>query len=98
IPIQVARAGVNVPAPLAELVMKCLAKNRDDRPADGKAIIAELEKWESENYEKEEGRTLSIAAGDAPPRAATAMRSTEKVAVGSASVKKKIGRASCRER
>jgi eukaryotic-like serine/threonine-protein kinase len=88
IPIQVARAGVNVPAPLAELVMKCLAKNRDDRPADGKAIIAELEKYESENHEKEEGRTLSIAAGDTTPRAATAMRSTEKLAVGSAAVKR----------
>jgi serine/threonine-protein kinase len=88
IPIQVARAGVNVPGPLAELVMKCLAKNREDRPADGKAIIAELEKWESENHEKEEGRTLLIAAGDPEPRTATAGQSMEKVAMGSSSVKR----------
>jgi eukaryotic-like serine/threonine-protein kinase len=86
IPIQVARSGVNVPAPLAELVMKCLEKNRDDRPPNGQAIIKELEKWESENHEKEEGRTLMIAAGDAPARATAGMRSTEKVATGSAAI------------
>jgi serine/threonine-protein kinase len=80
IPIQVARSGVKIPGPLADLVMKCLEKNRDNRPANGQAMIDVLEKWESERHEKEEGRTLLIAAGDALPRAGAVARSTAQVA------------------
>jgi tRNA A-37 threonylcarbamoyl transferase component Bud32/tetratricopeptide (TPR) repeat protein len=71
IPIQAARAGVEIPDSLANLVMKCLEKNRQDRPPNGRAIIDELEKWESEERKKEEekkrwgaaGRALRPAAG-----------------------------------
>lgn len=83
IPIQAARQGVKIPEPLAKLVMKCLEKNREDRPANGQALIDELEKWESETHEKEEGRTLLVAAGDVAPRASAVKRATENVAVRS---------------
>jgi len=93
IPIQAARQGVRIPETLAKLVMKCLEKNREDRPANGQAIIEELEKWESETYEKEEGRTLMVAAGDVRPGAATPVRSTVQLASGSSAVNRaeKIG-------
>jgi len=84
IPIQCAQAGVKIPQPLADLVMKCLEKNREDRPANGQAIIDALDRWELERREKEEGETLLVASGDAPPRRATAARSTVQVATGSA--------------
>jgi len=77
IPIQAARAGVQIPQPLADLVMKCLEKNREDRPANGRAMIEELEKWELEEQksetEKKEARLRPMAA----------VRSTEKAAVSS---------------
>jgi serine/threonine-protein kinase len=84
IPIQCAQAGVKIPQPLADLVMKCLEKNREVRPANGRAIIDELDRWELERREKEEGETLLVASGDAAPRRATAARSTVQVATGSA--------------
>jgi serine/threonine protein kinase len=56
IPIQAARAGVKIPQPLADLVMKCLEKNREDRPPNGRAIIEELEKWEVQEQKKEQGK------------------------------------------
>jgi len=86
IPIQCAQAGVKIPQPLADLVMKCLAKNREERPANGQAIIEALDRWELERREKEEGETLLVAPGGATPRRETAARSTVQVAKGSASV------------
>ena len=72
IPIQAARAGVEIPQPLADLVMKCLEKNREDRPAHGQAMIAELEKWEVEERknetEKKEARLGALAATSAKPQ------------------------------
>src|SRR5258706_5837621 len=77
IPIQAARVGVKIPQPLADLVMKCLEKNREDRRANGRAMIEELEKWELEEQksetEKKEARLRPMAA----------VRSTEKAAVSS---------------
>src|SRR5258708_1937491 len=75
IPIQAARAGVKIPQPLADLVMKCLEKNREDRPANGRAMIEELEKWEVEERknetEKKEPRLgASAAATSAKPQEA----------------------------
>jgi serine/threonine-protein kinase len=84
IPIQAARQGVKIPVTLAKLVMKCLEKNREDRPANGQALIEELEKWEAEAHEKEEGRTLMVAAGDVAPRAAG--RSTVQMLSGASAV------------
>jgi len=86
IPIQCAQTGVKIPQPLADLVMKCLEKNREDRPANGQAIIDALDRWELERREKEEGETLLVAPGGATPRRAAAARSTVPVAPGSASV------------
>ena len=87
IPIQCAQAGVKIPQPLADLVMKCLEKNREDRPANGQAIIEALDRWELERREKEEGETLLVAPGGATPRRATPARSTAQVAAASSSVK-----------
>ena len=84
IPIQCAQAGVKIPQPLADLVMKCLEKNREDRPANGQAIIDALDRWELERREKEEGETLLVAPGGATLRRATAARSTVQEATGSA--------------
>ncbi|MGB8495423.1 MAG: protein kinase [Candidatus Acidiferrum sp.] len=86
IPIQCAQAGLKIPQPLADVVMKCLQKNREDRPANGQAIIAALDRWELERRGNEEGETLLVASGDATPRCATAVRSTVQVAAGSAAV------------
>jgi tRNA A-37 threonylcarbamoyl transferase component Bud32/tetratricopeptide (TPR) repeat protein len=86
IPIQAARQGVKIPETLAKLVMKCLEKNREDRPANGQALIEELEKWEAEAHEKEEGRTLMVAAGNVAPRVAAPARSTVQMASGSSAV------------
>jgi serine/threonine-protein kinase len=86
IPIQCAQAGVKIPQLLADLVMKCLEKNREDRPANGQAIIEALDRWELERREKEEGETLLVAPGGATPRRAPAARSTVQVATPSASV------------
>src|SRR5208337_1308370 len=86
IPIQCAQAGVNIPQPFADLVMKCLAKNREDRPASGQAIIDELARWELERRGNEEGETLLDASGIATPRRAAAPRSTVKVAAASSPV------------
>jgi len=85
IPIQCAQAGVKIPQPLADLVMKCLAKSREDRPASGQAIIDELDRCELERREKEEGETLLVGSRDAMPRRRTVARSTVQVATGSAS-------------
>jgi len=86
IPIQCAQAGVNIPQPLADLVMKCLAKNREERPASGQAIIDELARWELERRGNEEGETLLDASGIATPRRVAAARSTVKVAAASSPV------------
>jgi tetratricopeptide (TPR) repeat protein len=86
IPIQAARAGVKIPEPLADLVMKCLEKNPDDRPANGQTIIAELEKWELQRHKEEEGQTLLVATEAAMARPQVAARSTVKMAAASSSV------------
>ncbi len=85
IPIQAARTGVKIPGPLADLVMKCLQKNREYRPANGQAIIDELKKWESEWRGNEEGQTLTIAPGDALPHITAAAHVTRPVAETSSS-------------
>jgi len=77
IPIQAARAGVKIPQPLADLAMKCLEKNREDRPANGRAMIEELEKWELEEQKSETENK------EARLRRMAAVRSTEKAAVSS---------------
>src|SRR5208283_401809 len=86
IPIQCAQAGVNIPQPLADLVMKCLEKNRENRPANGQAIIDALDRWELERREKEEGETLLIAPKEASPPRAAALLSTVQVAADTSSV------------
>jgi hypothetical protein len=82
--IQCAQAGVKIPQPLGDLVMKCLEKNREDRPANGQAIIDALDRWELERRGNEEGETLLVAPGGTAPRPAAA-RSIVQVATGSAS-------------
>lgn len=47
-PIRVAHAGLAIPDALNELVMRCLEKNRDKRPADARHFIHELESVEYE--------------------------------------------------
>ncbi|MGE5326783.1 MAG: protein kinase domain-containing protein [Deltaproteobacteria bacterium] len=42
-PIQSARPDVSIPEPLANLVMKCLEKDRNSRPSSGKAMVEELD-------------------------------------------------------
>ncbi len=86
IPIQCAQGGVNIPQPLADLVMKCLEKNRADRPANGQAIIDALDRWELERREKEEGETLLVVPKEATPPRAAALLSTVQAAKGSPSV------------
>ncbi len=86
IPIQCAQAGVNIPQPLADWVMKCLEKNRENRPASGQAIIDALDRWELERREKEEGETLLVAPKEATPVRAAALLSTVQAAKGSPSV------------
>jgi len=86
IPIQCAQAGVNIPQPLADLVMKCLEKNRENRPANGQAIIDALDRWELDRREKEEGETLLIAPKEASPPRAAALPSTVQVPTSSPSV------------
>src|ERR1700730_10055464 len=78
--IQAARAGVKLPEPLAILVMKCLEKNRQDRPANGRAIIDELEKWEFEENKKEEGKKPPVASRGATLGSAEAARLTSQSA------------------
>jgi tRNA A-37 threonylcarbamoyl transferase component Bud32/tetratricopeptide (TPR) repeat protein len=85
VPIQTARAGVRIPEPLAHLVMKCLEKKPDDRPASGQAIIEELKKWEEERHGEEEGQTLLPATKAAMPGLAAAARSTAQLAGASLS-------------
>jgi serine/threonine protein kinase len=43
-PILTVRPDLGIPEPVAAVVMKCLEKNRDSRPASGKALIEELER------------------------------------------------------
>lgn len=45
-PISHARPGVRIPAPLGNLVMQCLEKDRGKRPQTGAALIEELERCE----------------------------------------------------
>lgn len=47
-PIQRVRPGLNIPGPIAALVMKCLEKQRERRPQSGRALIEELDHWERE--------------------------------------------------
>jgi serine/threonine-protein kinase len=85
IPIQCAQTGVKIPKPIADLVMKCLAKNREDRPASGQEIIDELDRWELERRENEEGETLLVAPGSVTPHRAAAVRSNAPAATVSPS-------------
>jgi eukaryotic-like serine/threonine-protein kinase len=80
IPIQVARAGVKIPQPMAELVMKCLAKDRNDRPATGQQIIDALKRWETSRHESEEGETAHVDAADLAATVALAHQSPAKKA------------------
>jgi eukaryotic-like serine/threonine-protein kinase len=84
IPIQVARAGVKIPQPLAELVMMCLAKDRNDRPATGQQMIDALKKWEASRHDTEEGATMSMDAADLAVTVALAHKApVKKAAEGS---------------
>jgi tRNA A-37 threonylcarbamoyl transferase component Bud32 len=70
-PIQSARPEVKVPEPLANLVMKCLEKERDSRPASAKAMVEELDKI-LEGLSTPPGVKKPAPAAEAPPaRAAT---------------------------
>ncbi|HEY6944369.1 MAG TPA: protein kinase [Candidatus Acidoferrum sp.] len=46
-PIHSVRPELTIPGPIAALVMKCLEKQRERRPQSGRALIEELEHWES---------------------------------------------------
>jgi hypothetical protein len=48
-PADIRTRRADLPEPLARLVMRCLEKNPDDRPASGKALIEEIESWEQES-------------------------------------------------
>ncbi len=45
-PIHNVRPGLDIPGPVAALVMKCLAKERERRPQTGNELIEQLERWE----------------------------------------------------
>jgi serine/threonine protein kinase len=45
-PIRSVRPGLAIPAPLAELVMRCLEKDRDRRPASAEELIREIKRVE----------------------------------------------------
>jgi serine/threonine protein kinase len=47
IPIARARTDLHIPEPIADLVMKCLAKDPQHRPQNGLELIEQLERWES---------------------------------------------------
>jgi len=46
-PIQQRRK--DVPSSISRLVMQCLEKNRDHRPASGRAVVEAIERWERES-------------------------------------------------
>jgi hypothetical protein len=47
-PIQSVRPDLAIPDALSSLVMRCLEKNRDLRPADAHELIREIERVEKE--------------------------------------------------
>jgi len=47
-PIKEAKRGAHIPDAIAGLVMRCLEKSPDRRPASGRALIEEIEYWEDE--------------------------------------------------
>jgi serine/threonine-protein kinase len=47
-PIRTLRPDLQIPEPVANVVMRCLEKKRELRPASGKALIEELERAEKE--------------------------------------------------
>jgi len=87
IPIEETRAGARVPRPLADLVMRCLEKDPNDRPLDGQSIIVELEKWELENPEKKEERKTRIVPVDRTLRSTQVIPQTAQFPGVSAAVK-----------
>ncbi|MBT8492984.1 MAG: serine/threonine protein kinase, partial [Deltaproteobacteria bacterium] len=50
------RTELPIAEPLEELVMRCLAKDPGDRPADGKALLAELVAIDREPWTEEQAR------------------------------------------
>lgn len=77
IPIRQARPDLQIPDRIAALVMKCLEKNPDRRPADGNAMIQELGRWRLADApavveEQQSYRTVLCAApeeSESPPLA-----------------------------
>jgi serine/threonine protein kinase len=79
IPIQEARPRLQIPDPIAALVMKCLEKKRQLRPPNGQALIDALATWELERHEKEDGPTVMTTHRQAPQRTASTPRSTVQI-------------------
>ncbi len=71
-PIQVLRPDLQIPEEIANVVMRCLQKDRDLRPASAKALIDELELAQSSR-----ARAVAPAAAGLPRRATSPGQSQE---------------------
>jgi len=61
------RQRANVPAPLAELALRCLARAPEDRPATALEVASTLREWLASVGEPTGGLPLSTVLGTVPP-------------------------------
>jgi serine/threonine-protein kinase len=61
------RQRANVPAPLAELALRCLARAPEDRPATALEVASSLREWLASVGESTGGIPLSTVLGTVPP-------------------------------
>jgi eukaryotic-like serine/threonine-protein kinase len=70
-PLQSVRPDVPIPEPLANLVMKCLEKERDSRPSSAKAMVEELDQIQA-GLPAPPGAIKPAPPAEAPPARAAA--------------------------
>lgn len=87
-PISSVRPDLAIPAPIAAVVMKCLEKDRDQRPASAGALAEEIKKWETTTASGHEGTVAGPPAATMPePTQKAHPREEEPRAGGPASVR-----------
>jgi len=59
-PLGETRHGAQVPSALAEMVMRCLEKNPELRPATGEAVVQAIQRWEAESTAGDGGRGIEV--------------------------------------